>query len=545
MMSALTESPAWRALQTHRRELDALHLRDLFARDAGRGQRLSAEAAGIRLDYSRQRLTDPTLERLLDLARSRQVEAGIAAMFAGDTINPTENRAALHVALRNFGADGQPEWPLAAQGRPVMDDVAAVLARLQAFSEAVRGGRWRGYSERPIRDVVNIGIGGSDLGPRLVCEALAPPVGGGLRAHFVANVDPDELDRVLAGLKPASTLFIVTSKTFTTAETLANAHAARAWLLETFGDEQAVARHFVAVTTNLEAAAAFGIPKESCFGFWDWVGGRYSLWSAVGLSIALALGMDAFRELLAGAHAMDRHFRDTPLAQNLPVLMGLLGIWNTNFLGLPTQAVVPYGQALRHFPGWLQQLEMESNGKAVDRDGNPVDYATAPVVWGDVGTNAQHAFFQLLHQGPQPQPVDFILPLSARRDERERQRVANCLAQAEALMRGKTADEVRAELAARGLAGAELESAIPHRVFPGNRPSSLLLMPDLSPATLGALLALYEHKVYVQSLVWNICAFDQWGVELGKQLAGRVQAALGGPAGADLPALLEQLRAAG
>jgi glucose-6-phosphate isomerase len=543
-MSALTESPAWRALEAHRREIHALHLRDLFARDPARGQRLSAEGAGLRLDYSRQRVTDRTLELLLDLARARGVEAGIAALFAGETVNPTENRAALHVALRNFAADGRPEWPLAAQGRPVMDDVAAVLAQMQAFSDAVRNGRWRGYSERPLTDVVNIGIGGSDLGPRLVCAALAPP-GSRLRAHFVANVDPEELDRVLAGLKPASTLFIVTSKTFTTAETLANARAARAWLLAGLGDESAVARHFVAVTTHLEAAAAFGISKESCFAFWDWVGGRYSLWSAVGLPIALALGMEAFRELLAGAHAMDRHFREAPLAQNLPVLMALLGVWNVNFLGLPAQAVVPYRQALRHFPGWLQQLEMESNGKAVDRDGNPVDYATAPVVWGDVGTNAQHAFFQLLHQGPQPQPVDFILPLSERRDERERQRVANCLAQAEALMRGKTADEVRTELAAGGLTGAALDAAVPHRVFPGNRPSSLLLLPELSPATLGALLALYEHKVYVQSLVWNICAFDQWGVELGKQLAGRVQSALDGPAGADIPVLLERLRAAG
>ncbi len=541
-MSALTESPTWRALEAHRRETNALHLRDLFSQDTARGQRLTLEAAGIRLDYSRQRVTDRTLDLLLALARTRHLETGIAAMFAGGTVNPSENRAALHVALRNFDADGQPEWPLAAQGRPVMDDVAGVLTHMQAFSDAVRCGRWRGYSERPIRDVVNIGIGGSDLGPRLVCDALTPRAGRSLRVHFVANVDPDALDRALAPLKPESTLFIVTSKTFTTAETLANARAARAWLLEGLGDEQAVARHFAAVTTNLEAAGAFGIAPENCFGFWDWVGGRYSLWSAVGLSIALALGMQTFRDLLSGAHAMDRHFRDAPPVQNLPVLMALLGVWNVNFLGLPTQVVVPYSHRLRHLPDWLQQLEMESNGKAVDLDGRPVDYATAPVVWGAVGTNAQHAFFQQLHQGPQPQPVDFILPLSAREDERERQRVANCLAQAEALVRGKTADEVRAELVARGLGGPELEAAIPHRVFPGNRPSSLLFLPNLSPATLGALLSLYEHKVYVQSLVWNICAFDQWGVELGKQLATRVQSMLERRAAADVPALLAQLR---
>jgi glucose-6-phosphate isomerase len=541
-MSALTESPAWQALAAHRREIDARHLRELFAADPDRGRRLSAEAGGILLDYSRQRIIDRTLELLLALARSRHVEQGIAAMFAGETLNPTEGRAALHVALRNFDEAGRPDWPLRAQGQPVMDEVAAVLARMQAFCNAVQSGRWRGYSERPITDIVNIGIGGSDLGPHLVCEALAPRAGRGLRAHFVANVDPEELDRVLARLKPESTLFVVTSKTFTTAETLANARAARDWLQAAGGDAQAVAQHFVAVTTNLEAAAAFGIPAGSCFGFWDWVGGRYSLWSAVGLSIVLALGMDGFRELLGGAHAMDRHFRDVSLERNLPVLMALLGVWNVNFLGFPTQAVVPYSQALRRLPGWLQQLEMESNGKSVDRDGRTVGYATAPVVWGDVGTNAQHAFFQLLHQGPQPQPVDFILPLSDRRNEREQQRVANCLAQAEALMRGKSAEDVRVELSARGLAGTALEAAVPHRVFPGNRPSSLLVLPELSPASLGALLALYEHKTYVQGLVWNICPFDQWGVELGKQLAGRVQDRLAQKSLTDVQALLQQLR---
>ncbi|MGH8454830.1 MAG: glucose-6-phosphate isomerase, partial [Nevskiales bacterium] len=431
-MSALTESPSWQALLAYRREIDALHLRDLFAQDPDRGSRLSARACGINFDYSRQRITDHSLELLLDLAHARGVEQGIAAMFAGETINRTENRAALHVALRNFTDAGQPDWPLQAQGRPVMQEVSAMLTRMTQFCAAVRNGKWRGYSERRITDVVNIGIGGSDLGPRLVCEALGLSSASGLRVHFAANVDPQELDDVLARLKPESTLFIVTSKTFTTAETLANARAAREWLLRAAGDPQAVAQHFVAVSTHNETVAAFGIPPRNQFGFWDWVGGRYSLWSAVGLSIALAHGMDSFRALLAGAHAMDRHFREAPLERNLPVLMALLGVWNVNFLGMPTQAVVPYSQVLQRLPAYLQQMEMESNGKSVDREGRPVDYATAPVVWGDVGTNAQHAFFQLLHQGPQPQPVDFILTLADGRNERQRQLLANCLAQAEA-----------------------------------------------------------------------------------------------------------------
>lgn len=525
-MSALTESPVWQALQAHRREIDTRQLRELFAQDPERGQKFCADACGILLDYSRQRITTHTLELLLDLARARGLEHGIEAMFAGDTLNPTEGRTALHVALRNFDEDGEPAWPLRAQGVPIMDEVADVLARMAGFSAAIRNGKWRGFSERRITDVVNIGIGGSDLGPRLVCEALQDDGEPSIRTHFVANVDPQALDTVLAGLKPERTLFIVTSKTFTTAETLANARAARAWLVQGMGDEQAVAQHFVAVTTHLESARSFGIPADNCFGFWDWVGGRYSLWSAVGLSIALALGMDGFRALLAGAHAMDRHLREAPFERNLPVLMALLGVWNVNFQGCVTQAVVPYSQRLERLPLYLQQLEMESNGKSVDRQGHAVDYATAPVIWGDVGTNAQHAFFQLLHQGPAPQPVDFILPLSNRRDERDRQRLANCLAQAEALMRGKTPEEVQRELSERGMSKAELSLAIPHRVFPGNRPSSLLLLEALTPATLGALLALYEHKVYLQGLIWNICSFDQWGVELGKQLAGRVLADL-------------------
>ncbi len=525
-MSALTESPAWGELQQHRHEIDGLKLRDLFKQDAGRANKLSVSACGLTFDYSRQRVTQRTLELLTNLACGRKVEQGIAAMFAGKTINPTEDRAALHVALRNFSDQGAIDWPLQAQGEPVMAAVTETLERMSRFCQSVHAGKWRGYSERQITDVVNIGIGGSDLGPRLVCQVLQAQSQPLVRAHFVSNVDPLALDRVLAGVRPESTLFIVTSKTFTTAETMANAWAARAWLLQAGGDEASIQQHFVAVSTNAAATQDFGIPSQNLFGFWDWVGGRYSLWSSVGLSIALAFGMDQFRALLAGAHAMDRHFQEAPFLENLPVLMGLIGVWNVNFLNMTTQAVIPYSEALNQLPAYLQQLEMESNGKSVDREGAAIDYATSPVVWGGVGTNAQHAFFQQLHQGTQAQPVDFILPLVKADDGRQRQLVANCLAQAEALMRGKNADEVRAELLSRGMTGTQLESAIPHRVFPGNRPSSCLFMEELTPATLGALLALYEHKVYVQGMIWNICSFDQWGVELGKQLASQVQAQL-------------------
>lgn len=551
-MSTLTELPAWQALATHRRELADTHLRDLFAQDPARVSFFSAQAAGIHLDYSAQRVNARTMELLLELACSRGVEQGITAMFAGESLNTTESRAALHVALRNFTDAGEVDWPLQVDGRRVMPEVSETVARLTAFCTAIHTGKRRGYSERRFTDVVNLGIGGSDLGPRLVCEALKPLsklAKSALRVHFVANVDPAALDSLLATLKPESTLFLVTSKTFTTTETMANARAARAWLRTAAGDDVALSQHFAAVSTHRDAAAEFGIAPENIFGFHDWVGGRFSLWSSVGLPIALALGMDNFRAVLRGAHAMDQHFRAAPLPENLPVLLALLGIWNINFLGLPTQVIAPYCQRLGRLVDYLQQLEMESNGKSVDRAGQPVDYATAPVVWGGVGSNAQHAFFQSLHQGTAIHPVDFILPLgdlSDADDDRQRQLVANCLAQVKALMRGKSADEVRAELGARGLSGAELTAAVPHRVFPGNRPSNLLLFPELNAETLGALLALYEHKVLVQGLIWNICSFDQWGVELGKQLAGRIRPLLdqrnAGPADyADLLAAVQRL----
>ncbi|WP_245586233.1 glucose-6-phosphate isomerase [Solimonas soli] len=497
--------------------MSATRIVDLFARDPLRQQRFVCEDVGFYLDYSKQRVGADTLDLLLALARQQQLERWRERLFAGEHINNTEDRAVLHVALR------APRGALFRDsGRRVSDEVQQVLQRMQAFAERVRDGEWRGATGKRITDIVNIGIGGSDLGPRLVCNALAPQIDGP-RAHFVANVDGAELHQVLSRLRPETTLFVVVSKTFNTQETLSNALHARAWLVSSL-DISAVDKHFVAVSTNRVAVEAFGIDVDNMFGFWDWVGGRYSVWSAVGLVAMVTLGPVRFAELLRGAHAMDTHFRRAPLDHNLPVLMALLGVWNSNFLGSASHVLAPYAQRLALFPAWAQQLEMESNGKRVTRDGVPVDYATTPVLWGSVGSNAQHAYFQMLHQGPAIHPIDFILPVFADHPFREMHRKlqANCLAQASALMRGKNADEVRAELEAKGLGGAALEAAIPHRVFPGNRPSSTLLLPRVDAFHLGALLALYEHRTFVQSVLWGINAFDQWGVELGKQLANRI-----------------------
>ena len=532
-MSSLTESAAWLALRQHAAQLAEGNIADLFAADAQRPQHFSAGAAGIHLDYSKQQADARALELLLALAQQQDLPGWIGRMFAGEAINQTEHRAAFHVALRAPRDAG-----LRVDGRDVLADVHGVLDRICDFAEQVRSGAWLGATGRPITDVVNIGIGGSDLGPRMVCRALAAQADGP-RVHFVANVDGAQLTAVLHGLEPATTLFIVTSKMFTTLETMANAAAARRWLVAALG-EAAVARHCVAVSTNRAEVAKFGIDGANMFEFWDWVGGRYSLWSAVGLSIAVAIGAAGFRELLAGAHAMDQHFRTAPLAQNLPVLLGLFAVWNRNCLGTRfgarSQVVAPYAQDLEFFVPWLQQLEMESNGKSVDRDGRLVDYATTPALWGDVGTNGQHAFFQLLHQGPAIHPVDFILPLRAAHalEDQQRMLIANCLAQSSALMLGKTAQQVRAELQARGLQGAELEAAVPHRVFAGNRPSNTLLLPQLDAWHLGALLALYEHRTFVEGVIWNINSFDQWGVELGKQLAQSVLAAMAGDSAVEL-----------
>lgn len=502
--------PAWDELTRWAASVGDEHIDNLFASDPARAQRYTLTAAGVTLDFSKQRIDDAVLRSLIGLAEQQGFDDARRALFAGEAINNSEGRAAWHVALR------QPD------DQPLYAEVHTVRAAMRAFVDSVRDGEWRGFSGAPITDIVNIGIGGSDLGPRMVCEALAAR-GSVPRAHFVANVDPADLDDTLALLDPASTLVIVTSKTFTTAETLANARVARQWLLDAGAGETDIARHFVAVSSNQAAVEAFGI--ERVFGFWDWVGGRFSLWSAVGLSIALALGMEEFDALLAGAHAMDEHFEHAPLHENLPALLGLCGIWNNNFLGLKSHVVVPYAQRLAALPAFLQQLEMESNGKSVTRDGEPCRVATVPTVWGSVGTNAQHAYFQMLHQGEMAADVDFILPLSspeAANDERERQRVANCIAQAEALMRGRDAKALEAELVAQGLSGEMLERRLAARRFEGNRPSAMLLIERLDAGTLGALLAAYEHKVFVQGVIWNINSFDQWGVELGKTMAGQL-----------------------
>ncbi|MBW7833722.1 MAG: glucose-6-phosphate isomerase [Simplicispira suum] len=512
----LTRTPAWQALGAHHAHVRAQHLRELFAQDPQRGERLTAEAAGWYLDYSKQRVTDETLRLLLALAEQCGLPARIAAMFRGDAINTTEQRAALHTALR------APEGTqILVGGIDVVPEVHAVLRRMAAFADAVRSGAWRGHSGKRIRNIVNIGIGGSDLGPVMAYEALRHYSQRDLCCRFVSNVDATALAEATRDLDAAETLFIVCSKTFTTLETLTNAHAARAWCVAQLGDDAAVARHFVAVSTNAEGVAKFGIAPQNMFEFWDWVGGRYSMDSAIGLSLMVAIGPEQFRDMLAGFHAMDQHFQSAPLAQNLPVLIGLLAVWNTNFLGAQTQAVLPYAQYLSRFPAYLQQLTMESNGKHMTLDGARVGYATSPIVWGEPGTNGQHSFYQLLHQGTPIVPCDFIgfcqtlnplAPDASGSDSQHNLLMANCFAQTEALAFGRTLQQV--------LAGGADPAVAPHRSFEGNRPSSTLLAERLTPHSLGALVALYEHSVFTQGVVWNIDSFDQWGVELGKVLAG-------------------------
>jgi len=525
-MSTLTDSAAWKALDAHRSFVAGLHMRDLFAADPGRAARFTLSAAGLTLDYSKNWLIEDTMPRLLALARQEDVPAGIARMFGGEPINNTEDRAAFHVALR---ADG----PMLLAGRDVSPDVRRVLAAMRTFVDTVRDGRHTGHTGKAIRAIVNIGIGGSDLGPLMATEALTPYRHPRLTPYFVSNVDGTHLAEVLKRVEAETTLFIIASKTFTTQETIANARSARAWLIDSLGSEDAVAKHFVALSTNLGETSKFGIDPRNVFEFWDWVGGRYSLWSAIGLSLALCIGMERFEELLAGARSMDEHFRTAPLEENLPVVMAMLGIWYTNFFGARAHAVLPYDQYLARFPAYLQQLEMESNGKRVRRDGTPVDYATCPVIWGEPGTNGQHAFYQLLHQGTQIIPADFIAPVHTQNElgDHHRLLLANFIAQTEALMRGKTEDEARAELAAQGVRGAAIDALAPHKVFPGNRPTNSIVFDRLTPPALGALIALYEHKVYVQGIVWGINSFDQWGVELGKQLAQRVLQDIDSPAG--------------
>jgi glucose-6-phosphate isomerase len=514
---------AWKAMHAHAAAMRQVHMRELFAQDAQRFERFSIHWQELLLDYSKNIVTDETMRLLIELAEACDVPGWRQRMFCGEKINNTEQRAVLHVALRNRG-----NTPVCVDGHDVMPDVRRVLDQMRTFSEQVRGGEWRGFSGRPITDVVNIGIGGSDLGPVMVTEALRPYAREGLRAHFISNVDGAQVAETLQDLDPETTLFIVVSKSFTTQETLTNARTARNWLTAASG-EAAVARHFVAVSTNRDEVARFGIDPDQMFEFWDWVGGRYSLWSSVGLSIAINLGMDRFEELLAGAYDMDRHFCEAPLSENMPVVLALLGIWYGNGFDAGSHVILPYDQHLHSLPAYLQQADMESNGKRVHRNGEPVEEKTGPVIWGKAGTNGQHAFYQLIHQGTRMVPADFIAGVRALHSLEEHHRIliSNFLAQTEALMLGKDEDEVRAELQATGLSGAEVERLLPHKVFPGNHPTNSILYKQLTPYTLGGLIAMYEHKIFVQSIIWDINAFDQWGVELGKQLAGRILPELG------------------
>ncbi|MBF0585365.1 glucose-6-phosphate isomerase [Prosthecochloris sp. N3] len=514
---SIRHTTSWKELEAHRQDIDTRTMRQLFEEDSERFHRFSLRQGDILLDYSKNRITSRTMELLTALAREAAVESYRDDMMAGRAINFTEGRAVLHTALRQPAGFSLP----LSDGQDAGRDVAGVLWQMKGFCDQVLGGEWKGYSGKPITDIVNIGIGGSDLGPYMVTEALRPFAHGAVNVHFVSNIDGTHIQETLKRVEPDTTLFIVASKTFTTQETLTNAHTARRWFLQHAVDESFIARHFVAVSTNREAVEAFGIDPGNMFVFWDWVGGRYSLWSSIGLSIALYLGFDRFEELLAGAHAMDEHFCSAPLEENMPVILAMLGIWYHNFFDAPSHAVIPYDQYLHRLPAYLQQLDMESNGKRVDRDGRVVDYATGPIIWGEPGTNSQHAFFQLMHQGTGFVPADFIVPLTTQNPVGEHHDIllANCFAQTEALMRGKTEEEARRELLEQGVDDERMSMLLPHKVFPGNRPTNTMLLSELTPSTLGSLIALYEHKVFVQGVVWRINSFDQWGVELGKQLA--------------------------
>ncbi|MCI0486225.1 MAG: glucose-6-phosphate isomerase [Blastocatellia bacterium] len=515
-MTALTQSEAWKALEAHHKDIASKHMRDMFAQDPDRFEKFSLRFEDLLLDYSKNRITEDTIELLLNLARQASLEDWTARMFSGEKINITEDRAVLHIALRN-----RSNQPILVDGKDVMPDVNAVLAHMREFTEAIRSGEWTGHTGKAISDVVNIGIGGSDLGPVMATEALKPYGKPGLRVYFVSNVDGTHIVETLKQLDPETTLFIVASKTFTTQETLTNAQSARDWFLKSGADQAAIAKHFVALSTNAAEVSKFGIDTKNMFEFWDWVGGRYSLWSAIGLPIATYIGMDDFEELLAGAHAMDEHFRTTPFEKNLPVTLGLLGVWYNNFFGAQTHAILPYDQYMHRFPAYFQQGDMESNGKSISREGRAVETSTGPVIWGEPGTNGQHAFYQLIHQGTKLIPADFLVPIETHNPTGEHHPIllSNFFAQTEALMKGKTETEVRAELTASGLGGEALERLVPHKLFAGNKPTNSIMFKKLTPRTLGSLIALYEHKIFVQGVIWNINSFDQWGVELGKQLA--------------------------
>jgi len=515
-MTTLTYSPAWKALEAHYKSIADVRMREMFAGDLQRFEKFSLQWEDILLDYSKNRVTSETMKLLFNLARQSDVEGERERMFSGERINGTENRAVLHTALRN-----RSNRPILVDGKDVMPEVNAVLEHMKSFSNFVRRGAWKGYTGKAIADVVNIGIGGSDLGPVMVTEALKPYGKPGLNLHFVSNVDGSHLAEVLKKVKPETTLFIIASKTFTTQETLTNAESARTWFMESAEDITHIAKHFVALSTNAKAVSKFGIDTTNMFEFWDWVGGRYSLWSAIGLSIAVYIGFENFEELLTGADEMDKHFRTAHIEANMPIILGLLGIWYNNFFGAQAHAILPYDQYMHRFPAYFQQGDMESNGKSVDRSGNEVDYSTGPVIWGEPGTNGQHAFYQLIHQGTKLIPADFIAPVETHNPIGKHHQIllSNFFAQTEALMKGKTKDEARMELQASEISGDALEKLLPHKVFEGNRPTNSILFKKLTPRTLGSLIALYEHKIFVQGIIWNINSFDQWGVELGKQLA--------------------------
>ncbi|MDD2767139.1 MAG: glucose-6-phosphate isomerase [Methylococcus sp.] len=524
-MPQSTDLPAWRTLSDHFKSIAPLHMRDLFNEDPSRFDAFSIQLGDLLFDYSKNRLTRGTVAALVKLAEEAGLRERIEAMFRGDKINVTENRSVLHIALRNRSGR-----PILVDGQDVMPQINRVLDRMRRFSEAVRSGEWRGATGLAITDVVNIGIGGSDLGPKMVVRALLPYSNPGLRAHFVSNVDESDLIEVLRPLNPETTLFVVASKTFTTHETMTNGRSARAWFLEHIPDETAIARHFVAISTSRDKVVEFGIDPQNMFEFWDWVGGRYSLWSAIGLPIALSIGMDRFEEMLKGAHCVDEHFRSAPFEANIPVLMGLLGIWYINFFGSQSHAVLPYDQYLEDLPAYLQQADMESNGKTVDVEGKTVAYPTGPVIFGQPGTNGQHAFYQLLHQGSMLVPCDFLAAAESHHPLNEHHDIliSNFLAQTEALMRGRTTDEVRQELAASNMDAGCLEPLAAAKTFPGNKPTNSFLYRRLDPHTLGMLIALYEHKIFTQGTIWHVNSYDQMGVELGKRLARTILAELPG-----------------
>jgi len=524
-MASLTEKPEWEALQEHHKTAKQWHMRQMFEEDTERfdrfSQTLKTPSGKLLFDYSKNIVSLETMELLFKLAQACDVEGMREKMFSGEAINFTENRAVLHTALRN-----RSNVPIMVNGKDVVSDVNGVLTQMREFTASVRSGTWKGYSGKSITDVVNVGIGGSDLGPQMVTLALKPYCDGP-QAHFVSNIDGTHMAETLKKLNPETTLFIVASKTFTTIETITNAETARDWLLKTAGDKSAVAKHFIALSTNGEKVSNFGIDTKNMFAFWDWVGGRYSLWSAIGMSIALSIGMDNFEQMLAGGHYMDNHFRTEPLERNFPVIMAMLGVWYNNFFGAQTHAILPYDQYMSRFAAYFQQGDMESNGKFVTREGSVVNYSTGPVIWGEPGTNGQHAFYQLIHQGTKVIPCDFLLPVHTHNPIswglHHRILTANFLAQTEALMKGKTVVEARSELVSSGKSDSEVEKILPHKQFQGNKPTNSLVFEKLTPFTLGLLIAMYEHKIFVQGVVWNINSYDQWGVELGKQLAKVIQ----------------------